>query len=686
MMTCLHNTFIRLFFIFGNCQLAMDKDQFFFVAGKTKHTAQLHTMSAVDGTPLVPPVNLSSLSTGEEYENSPIQSPTTQNNNHRNSPNHHQQSPQRKRQIKQLKKQPAIRLHVHILDKSFAMNVGRGTQDLKWLATVAAQRFDRMTKAHGRVRQRETMRAFRNVRVVLPAEVRTPRGSPRPGEKDPHKDGKSGKGDKGDQDDDDNGGWPYDFVHPKTRIRDVLRTGDHVEIAVDLDRDTRGCAPALQKEKAWQRVEDSGFQEYAFRNSKTSLENRLKHEKQIRERAARLREAQTVLRREIANQLFGADVNTSPEEVQKAFEEELKEMSMPMFIRGAKQRTLINELLREGYEDICLTFRFYGGLGSKADVIENATKDLYKKVGNKEEEEDNDDTISFNEFHQFVKQSRIYGGSGDGGSKITLATIKEIFRVVNSKMETGSSGSSAKFRVRGDGEFDRSEFMEALVHLARYKYPKQFDNDGAMQLRALFKEYIYVHAKHLVPNEFRAQLANSESANLVLDNLEVFRFIFDRYVDVKTNTMDRNTFLKLMYEIDMMVPVEKKGTRVIELIQDADTGALTIEQVDLLLAETQNEPAEEEKGSSRGGGRSGGGGGSALNTERSTLTELEAEQQVGLTFVSFIEAVARAGNERWQFEADDLDHRIETTIQQLRRLQFEKTNRRYLPQGAASET
>ena len=75
-----------------------------------------------------------------------------------------------------------------------------------------------------------------------------------------------------------------------------------------------------------------------------------------------------------------------------------------------------------------------------------------------------------------------------------------------------------------------------------------------------------------------------------------------------------------------------------------------------------------------------------MNTERSTLTELEAEQQVGLTFVSFIEAVARAGNERWQFEADDLDHRIETTIQQLRRLQFEKTNRRYLPQGAASET
>ena len=578
-------------------------------------------------------------------------------------------TPQRKRQIKQLKKQPSIRLHVHILDKSFVMNVGRGTQDLKWLATVAAQRFDMMTKAHGRIRQRETMRALRNVRVVLPAEVRTPRGSPRPGEAEGASSG---------------GGWPYDFVHPKTKIRDVLRTGDHVEIAVDLDRATRGCAPALQKEKAWQRVQDSGFQQYAFRNSKTSLENRMQYEKQIRARATRLRDAQAVLRREIANQLFGDDVNFSPEEIEQAFQDELKEMSIPMFIRGVKQRNRINDLLHEAYEDICLTFRFYGGLGSKADLIENANDMLRKPV--EEEEEDNDDTISFNEFMQFVQQSRIWdanGGSSKGGGTITIATLKEIFRVVNSKMEKGGGGAGGGFRVRGDGEFDRSEFMEALLHLARYKYAKQFESDGSLQLEALLNDYIAVHAQHLVPNEFRAQLAGSESANLVLDNLEVFRFIFDRYADSKTRTMDRNVFLKLMYDIQMMVPIEERGRRKIELLHEADQGALSIDQVDQLLQEVQSGAGDEtEKGSEKGRSGSGGGGsggGSALNTAR-TDEEL-VEEEVGLVFVSFIEAVCRAGNERWQYEADDLDHRIETTIQQLRRLQFEKTNRRYLRSG-----
>ena len=178
-------------------------------------------------------------------------------------------SPQRRRQRKQLKKRPAMRLHVHILDKSFVLNVGKGTQDLKWLATVAAQRFDRMARPNGRMRQRETIRAGAGkCRVVLPAEVRTPRSSPRPGLNEAES------------------GWPYDFVHPKTRIRDVLRNGDHVEITVDLDRATRGIAPALQKEKAWTRVEDSGFQDYAFRNSETLLEHRLQHEKIIRERCA----------------------------------------------------------------------------------------------------------------------------------------------------------------------------------------------------------------------------------------------------------------------------------------------------------------------------------------------------------------------------------------------------------------
>ncbi len=611
-------------------------------------------------------------------------------------------SPQRRRQQRQLKKKPAIRLHVHILDKSFPMNVGRGTQDLKWLATVAAQRFDRLARPNGRTRQREVVRAgAANCRVVLPAEVRTPRASPRPG---------AAAGDDGSG----GGGWPYDFVHPKTRIRDVLRTGDHVEIVVDLDRAARGVAPALQKEKAWSRVHDSGFQDYAFRNSTTSLEYRLQQEKIIRDRAARLREGQAMLRREIANQLFGADVNTSPEEIQRAFEEELKEMAMPMFIRGAKQRNAVNAALREAYDDICLTFRYYGGLGNKADVIENAEQSLRKP--REDADDDNEETISFSEFMTFVKQSRIWheekGGpppiGSHGNGIITMQTLKEIFRVVNSKMEASGGGGGSKFRVRGDDELDRAEFMEALVHLARHKYSKEFENDGSEQLYHLLTEFIAKHAKHLVPNEFRAQLASSDSAQLILDNLEVFRFVFDRYADARSKTMGRNAFVRLLLDIGMMAPDNKEKNKYKRrpVKEDpVDPGSLTLDDVKRLLIDVNKETfaessaADQERGSTRTGSPGSWREGSAvaaafvdfnqplgssrhsnpLGTGAGRTNSGPPER--GLVFVEFIEAVARAGNLRWRFEADDLDHRIETSIQQLRRQQFEQTNRRYLPSG-----
>ena len=629
-------------------------------------------MSAVETQPGVPSLALSQVEgiAGQEIVGGDAQAPAEG----KPAPaNGKYVSPARKRQQKQLRKRPAMRLHVHILDKSFVLNVGKGTQDLKWLATVAAQRFDRMARPNGRMRQRESIRAGAGIcRVVLPAEVRTPRSSPRPGLNE------------------EESGWPYDFVHPKTKICDVLRNGDHVEISVDLDRSTRGIAPALQKEKAWCRVEDSGFQDYAFRNSQTSLEHRLKYEKTIRERAVRLKEAQAMLRREIANQLFGADVNASPQDIQRAFEEEIQAMAVPMFIRGAKQRAAINEHLRQAYDDICLTFRYYGGLGSKAEIIENTNKSLHslgnKSADGKGGDDDNDETISFNEFMQFVKQSRIW--DNDGGSEglessraITLTTLKEVFRVVNSKMETGGGG--ARFRVRGDGEFDRSEFMEALIHLARHKFNKMFENNGAVQLEHLLSDFVCKHAKLLVPNEFRAKLAGSDSAPLILDNIEVFRFIFDKYADGKTAIMDRSAFLEVLCDVGMMAMVtDRKGKKIILHRRGAehqsfrrgrfdddeeppDAGALTLEEVHEFLNDMANE----------------GGGAADMEDNEEDERDDSAATAPGLVFVGFIEAIIRAGDFRWRFEADDLDHRVESTIQQLRRLQFEKTNRRYLPSG-----
>ena len=91
---------------------------------------------------------------------------------------------------------------------------------------------------------------------------------------------------------------------------------------------------------------------------------------------------------------------------------------------------------------------------------------------------------------------------------------------------------------------------------------------------------------------------------------------------------------------------------------------LTMEEVHQFLGEMVND------GGSRADGDAGEVSGEGLT-----------QGVPGLVFVGFIEAMARACNVRWRFEAEDLDHRVETTIQQLRRLQFEKTNRRYLQSG-----
>ena len=49
---------------------------------------------------------------------------------------------------KKRRKKPApMKLHVHAEDKMFIMNVGRGSQDLRWPSMAAAQRYNSMTKS-----------------------------------------------------------------------------------------------------------------------------------------------------------------------------------------------------------------------------------------------------------------------------------------------------------------------------------------------------------------------------------------------------------------------------------------------------------------------------------------------------------------------------------------------------------
>ena len=79
---------------------------------------------------------------------------------------------------------------------------------------------------------------------MLPAEVRTPRSSPRPGLKEAES------------------GWPTTLAI-KTAFGTACN-GDHVEITVDLDRATRGIAPALQKERPGRASKTRAFRTMRF--------------------------------------------------------------------------------------------------------------------------------------------------------------------------------------------------------------------------------------------------------------------------------------------------------------------------------------------------------------------------------------------------------------------------------------
>ena len=330
-------------------------------------------------------------------------------------------------------KRPSIKLNIHIHDREFVLNVGKGKQDLKWLSMVASQRYVTLSKPNGRMRQREQRRRARvGTKAFQPTNITTPRLSPRA---DPL--------------------WPHSFPHPKTRIRDLLRNGDHVEIKLD----TTGNMDHMV----------TGFQSYAFHNSVNKQNRRRPGE--IQQRNAQI---EKIKRREerrlhIARSLFGEEIDLETEETMSMFANEWKNIKMPSYAKSKQDIVQLEQIIKEHYVTICTAFKFYGGLGDVAMAEQsmalfnqdhNKSRSSVKSQEEEKEEEDDDETISLTEFESFCAKTSILDGY-----KVSHRDIVEVFRIVNQKMETHGEGGG-KFKVEGDEQFDRSEFIEALILLA----------------------------------------------------------------------------------------------------------------------------------------------------------------------------------------------------------------------------
>ena len=81
--------------------------------------------------------------------------------------------------------------------------------------------------------------------------------------------------------------------------------------------------------------------------------------------------------------------------------------------------------------------------------------------------DENDETISPREYAFFCRQTGILDNK-----KIKIRTIQEIFRLVNSEVEDDGMQGSGQYRMRGDAEFDRGEFLASLVHVALKRFPQ----------------------------------------------------------------------------------------------------------------------------------------------------------------------------------------------------------------------
>ena len=417
-------------------------------------------------------------------------------------------------------KRPSIKLNIHIHDREFVLNVGKGKQDLKWLSMVASQRYVTLSKPNGRMRQREQRRRARvGTKAFQPTNITTPRLSPRA---DPL--------------------WPHSFPHPKTRIRDLLRNGDHVEIKLD----TTGNMDHMV----------TGFQSYAFHNSVNKQNRRRPGE--IQQRNAQI---EKIKRREerrlhIARSLFGEEIDLETEETMSMFANEWKNIKMPSYAKSKQDIVQLEQIIKEHYVTICTAFKFYGGLGDVAMAEQsmalfnqdhNKSRSSVKSQEEEKEEEDDDETISLTEFESFCAKTSILDGY-----KVSHRDIVEVFRIVNQKMETHGEGGG-KFKVEGDEQFDRSEFIEALILLAHFKYDKELDGKIVTQLHNLMKEQVAPHVERLKPSEFRLHMAEGKVCNLLLDSITIFKEVFQLYVDEKTNNeMNQRTFKKFCIHVGFM--------------------------------------------------------------------------------------------------------------------------------------
>ena len=317
-----------------------------------------------------------------------------------------------------------MRVTVHVAHAEFVIQVGRGNQTLKWLATAAAQRFQNSLVNHGRLRQREV---DGNLCAYLPSGITSPRPE--------------------DNKEEDAAGSAS--FSPSDRIRDVLQDGDHVYVSLTMDQDVSRDKGAVV----------TSFQRAAFQTHQPHQRRVRTFIKKVSTRRKPKKASDTVTARDVSN-LF------DDRHIQNAIE--LRRRCRQEFDRS-KIRDLAD---KNNHEDPELTFEVLSKYFHELEEIYMFFSTLDDGPIN---------SMSVQEFQEFTKHcgmlDRSYKSTGgqdfeedesDISSGLKLESLRTIFVACN--IEKDAEGRIVHNPNNPTREMLRFEFLEAVVRLALAKY------------------------------------------------------------------------------------------------------------------------------------------------------------------------------------------------------------------------
>ena len=511
---------------------------------------------------------------------------------------------------------PTITLHLHVHEHHFIQPCKEGTQPVKWLAMVAAQRFS-MTNPRGRVRQREGPKSPRG--GFTPSELRSPRTrriKKNQAVPDWEAINKRAKGLI------IHGTVEEDFIHPDSKIKDVFRDGDRVVINLNVG----GTGARVTR-----------FHSYAFHNSSAAQERRQEYEEEVeKEQEAAddraLEEIKAHIRKN-TDILFGSSASPhlvhTTSELSAAFDVEWGLMEAEHFISEDNSPEAVRGCLEIYYTPLRAAFKHWSAAGKLETVTTGREYHL-------------ETSMTADEVSQLLQKVGLFNEQFKEAHLMQL--LKRVHQETATLHSRNVSSGGGRFRSSGgsggggggpgsDLHFARPEFMLCLCLVAGERLKGRHNDNLALQVHELLHDYMCPYIQTLVRTDARAALTQDSIAKAIATVIAELRFLYDEYSSANAARFADNGTLHLS-EFE-------------RLCQDAKlvTESVTPNTVKEVFIDAQNE-----------------------DLDAKTLMKQDYSNMTRMIFVEFIESLVLLGEVTVRDETQPLADRMQPVLENMAEL------------------